>query len=166
MKLTLVGKGEGWERAYRDSKEAGRVIWCVSTVFEKLAAVDVQPDLIFQLHGRELFEPWLKEVQDRVVLARPEPGYSQARLLPVGELLGAFGPRFSSSFAWMLALAIFEGAQEIRFHGVHLSHDSEYKTQRDAFFYFCGFAESRGIRVETASDSGIFILGSAYGVTP
>jgi hypothetical protein len=163
MKLSLVGKGPGWERAFRDRDE-GRKIWCVSTIFAELKTVEVQPDRVFQLHERKLFEPWIAEEGNRVVLIQADPDFPEAQTLPVKELLGTFGPRFSSTFAWMLGWALVEGFTDITIHGIHLGTESEYFDQRDAFFWFCGFAQGHGVRINIDQDSGVFILNRAYGV--
>lgn len=161
--VSLVGKGDGWERAYKDA-EQGREIWCVSTVFERLQAVDVQPSRIFQLHKRELFEPWLHSHGSRVILMKPDDTIPEASILPVNRLMKHFGPIFSSTFAWMFALAISEGYKEIGCVGIHLSHHTEYQGQRDSFFYFVGVAEALGIKVNIPPDSDVFIRNHAYGL--
>lgn len=162
-KLTLTGKGSGWERCYQDAK-AGREIWCVSTIFLELQTVEVQPSRIFQLHGRQLFEPWIEQEQLRVVLMKDDPEFPGAKVLPVKELMGVFGPRFSSTFAWMLGWALLEGYDDIQVRGVHLGTQSEYFDQRDAFFWFVGLAQGRGVKIHIDEDSGVFIANRAYGV--
>ena len=160
MKLSVVGKGPGWEGVIRD---ADRQIWCVSTVFEKLRLVDVQPDRIFQLHGKDLFEPWIEEEQFRVVLAKYDPEFPLAKVLPSQELIKIHGPKFASTFVWMIALAIGQGFTDINIHGVHLAHYTEYGSQRDSFFYFYGYAESLGVKINVPENSGLHI-NQAYGV--
>lgn len=163
MKLSLVGKGPGWERAFKDYRD-GREIWCVSTIFQELQTVDIQPSRIFQLHERELFEPWIGKEQNRVVLMKSDPDFDCAKVLPVEKLTATFGWRFSSTFAWMLGWALLEGFDDIQIRGVHLAHQSEYFDQRDTFFWFVGLAQGKGVKIHIDEDSGVFIANRAYGV--
>jgi len=163
MKLSLVGKGPGWERAFKDQRD-GREIWCVSTIFAELQTVDVQPARVFQLHERKLFEPWIGAEGSRVVLMEAHEEFPSAQVLPFQELLKIFGARFSSTFAWMLGLALVEGYRDITVRGVHLGTETEYFDQRDAFFWFCGLAQGKGVKINIDEDSGVFIQNRAYGV--
>ena len=162
-KLSLVGKGTGWERSFKDQKD-DREIWCVSTIFAELQTIEVEPFRIFQLHERKIFEPWISTEQTRVVLIRENPEFPDAMVLPVQPLMNVFGARFSSTFAWMLGLAMYEGYTDINIRGVHLGSQSEYFDQRDAFFWFVGLAQGRGIKINIDEDSGVFIANRAYGV--
>lgn len=163
MKLSLVGKGSGWERAYKDARD-GREIWCVSTIFAELQTVDLQPSRIFQLHEKELFEPWICDEQHRVVLVKDDPDFPRAMVLPHEKLIGIFGARFSSTLAWMLGWALFDGFTDISIRGIHLGTNSEYFDQRDAFFWFIGLAQGKGIKINIDEDSGVFMADRAYGV--
>ena len=162
MKLSLVGRGPGWERTVADEAE-GRTVWCVSTVFKELQSVGVQPSRVFQLHGRDVFEPWIHDEQNRVVLMKGDPDFDCAKVLPAQFLMSIFGARFGSSFAWMFAQALVEGFTDISIHGIHLAHESEYGAQRDTFFWFQGLAQGKGIKVNIDQDSGVFIANQAYG---
>jgi hypothetical protein len=161
--LSLVGKGDGWERTQKDFEE-GRDVWCTSTIFEGLTGVGVQPTRIFQIHEREVFESWIGMEQHRVVLMTADPDFDQALVLPWQKLASIFGWHFGSSFTWMLGMALLEGYTDISIHGVHLAHESEYGSQRDTFFWFLGMAEGRGIKFNIDEDSGIFVANHAYGV--
>jgi hypothetical protein len=162
-KLTLVGKGEGWERAFIDSKH-DREVWCVSTIFQALQTIEVQPTRVFQLHERRVFESWIEQEQNRVVLMRDDPAFPNVKILPAAELVRIFGARFSSTFAWMIGWALLEGFEDITIRGIHLAHETEYFAQRDAFFWFIGLAQGKGIKINIDEDSGVFIANQAYGV--
>lgn len=161
--LAIVGKGPGWERAYRDHKN-NREIWCVSTIFNELQTIDVQPSRIFQLHDRSVFEPWIEQEQKRVVLIKDDTNFPHAGILPIEKLLSIFGGRFGSTMAWMFGLALIEGYEEITFRGIHVSHMSEYGGQRDSLMWFIGLAQGKGIKVNIDEDCGLFIANQAYGV--
>ncbi len=159
--VTIVGKGSGYEECCLDSSTGD--IWATSTAFKPLSDVGILADKVFQLHGPELFEPWLKDIQDRLVLMSPVIGFEKATVLPAEKLIKCFGERFGGSVSWMIAYAIVEGYEEIRFRGIHLSHFSEYGNQRDSFFYCIGRAEALGIKIVTDPFSGISFPNQTYG---
>ena len=161
MKLSICGSGPGLEKTAVD-----RDTWCVSTAYKMLEALEIPVSKVFQLHGnREVWEPWLKDVQEKVVLINPFYGLFKATVLPAQKLVDKYGHRFGSSAAWMMAYAIESGLyDEIDIRGIHMAHKTEYGLQRDTFFFFCGVAEARGIRVNIPTDSGAFIGDHIYGV--
>jgi hypothetical protein len=163
MRLSIIGKGHGWELAQADYAE-GYEVWCVSTIFTKLQSTGVEPTKIFQLHRKELFESWIGQEQARVKLIRYDADFPQARRLPTEALVSMFGERFSSTVAWMLGLAIMNEYRDIRIHGVHMSHNSDYAKQRDNFFYLCGFAKGWGAKVSIDPDASIFSAPQTYGL--
>lgn len=163
MKLSLVGKGSGWERAFKDQKD-GREIWCVSTIFEELQTIEVEPSKIFQLHDKNIFESWIAKEQKRVVLMEQDSDFPLASTLDIKELVKVFGYRFGSSFTWMLGLALLQGYDDIQIRGVHLGSQTEYYDQRDTFFWLTGLAQGKGVKIHIDEDSGVFIANRAYGV--
>ena len=54
---------------------------------------------------------------------------------------------FTSTFDYMLALAIYEGFEEIYIYGFAMQGDGEYKYQRDGLAYWLGFANAKGYKV-------------------
>lgn len=156
MKLAIIATGRNWERAQKDARDGYR-LWCVSSVFERLQGVKVQPHLIWQLHHHSLFEHWIPKERERVLTMHGQAG---TRALPHQRLIKKFGRRFGSTLAWMLALAIDQGYKDIRIHGVHLSIPA-YIDQRDTFFWFLGYCEARGISVTVDKDSSVW-LDQAY----
>jgi hypothetical protein len=160
-KLSIVGKGYSWENAAQDVEE-GFEVWCASTIFTKLRTLNIEPTKIFQLHAASIFEPWIEQEQSRVVLMKYDARYLWAARLPSEDLVGMLGPVFSSSVAWMLGLAILRKYTEIRIHGVHMVN--AYAAQRDCFFYLCGRAEEKGIKINTDPDAGVFSAPQTYGL--
>jgi len=162
-KLSIIGKGPGYERSISD-QENGFDVWCPSTVYKQLESISVEPNLIFQLHERKLFETWIKEKQNKVVIIKPDFFYPDCIVFPAQVLVDLHGFRFGSSLAWMLAYSVELGYKEINVHGVHMSHETEYGIQRDTLFYFVGYAQGKGVKVEIDVDSGIFIGNQKYGI--
>lgn len=91
---------------------------------------------------------WLKSqtipvyVQDAKWLGTPS-----ARTFPKAQVEAAVGPHFASSPAWMLGLAIAEGATEIQMFGIHLATEWEYLKQKPNMAFLLGLAAGRGIRI-------------------
>jgi|SaaInlV_200m_DNA_2_1039689.scaffolds.fasta_scaffold04062_6 hypothetical protein len=54
---------------------------------------------------------------------------------------------FTSSFDYMLALAIHEGFKNIYIYGFAMRGNSEYGYQRDGLAYWLGYANARGIKI-------------------
>jgi hypothetical protein len=84
---------------------------------------------------------------------------------PKDAMLEEFGPWFfTSSVAWMLALAIHEGANEIALFGVDMSADDEvYTQQRAGCHHFIHEARKRGIKVTTPPESDLMQPTRLYG---
>lgn len=75
---------------------------------------------------------------------------------PKDELVEEFGDEFfTSSFAWMMALAIKVGVQEIALYGIDMASRDEYIRQRPGFYYFKRKAMERGIKVSAPHESDI-----------
>lgn len=136
-------------------------------------------DLWFEIHGNLLWpehksygEPyieWLKKqtfpiyMQDNTLVPNATP-------FPKQEMVEKFGKGFfTSSFAWMMAKAISDGATEIALFGIDMASRDEYILQRPGFFFFRYLAEQRGIKVWAPNESDIMQPPGLYGfseVTP
>lgn len=73
-------------------------------------------------------------------------------------------PYFTSTTAYMIALAIYKGFQEIRIYGVEMASDTEYVRQRDGVTFWLGVAIGRGINVVLQKRS-LLMSGPLYGYT-
>jgi hypothetical protein len=141
-------------------------------------------DLWFELHSNLLWPEcesygkpyieWLKQqkfpiyMQDRwptaegnmVPLQQIVPN---ATGFPMNEMVAEFGDSFfTSSFAWMMALAIMQGATEISLYGIDMASRDEYILQRPGFFFFRYQAEKRGIKVSAPHESDIMQSPALY----
>lgn len=84
--------------------------------------------------------------------------------IPLDEMTAAFLPTahyYTSSVAYMLALAMLMGFKEIELYGFDMGTDTEYHYQRANFEYWIGIAHGRGVKV-TLPDSQI-LKGKLYG---
>jgi hypothetical protein len=87
-----------------------------------------------------------------------------ANVFPKEDLVREFGRGFfTSSFAWMMAMAIVEGATEIALYGVDMASRDEYILQRPAFYFWKREAELRGIKVTAPNESDIMQYPPLYG---
>lgn len=96
---------------------------------------------------------------DRVYMNGADPLIGQfpnAIAYPLEDMLKEFGPWFfTSSLAYMLALAIMQKPQMIGLWGVDMSATEEYRSQRAGCHFFIREAAKRGIGVTAPPESDI-----------
>lgn len=133
----------------------------------------------FEIHGNMLWPEnrhygapyleWLKQ-QKFPIFMQDNSFIPNAIPLPKDELVREFGGDFfTSSFAWMMAMAIKAGAKEIGLFGIDMASRDEYILQRPGFYFFKYIAEQRGIKVTAPNESDIMQPPMLYGfseVTP
>ena len=93
------------------------------------------------------------------------PDIPGAVAYPLAEVQAALCPGrayFTSTVAYMLALAIYQGFARIEMYGVHMSMGSEYAYQRDGVTYWLGRAEGAGIEV-VLPEACELLQGRLYG---
>ena len=129
-----------------------------------------QMDRLFEIHGEwEEFNP-SPDYRERLescgaslyMQGNPLPG---ATKYPLAEVASLEGDYFESSVAFMMALAIYEGAEEISLHGVDMKSDEEYGYQKPNMEYMIGFARGRGIKVHVRDDSPLLKFSHFEGYT-
>lgn len=54
---------------------------------------------------------------------------------------------FSSSFDYLMGLAIYEGFERIECYGFEMGSDTEYKYQREGAAYWIGYCDAKGIEL-------------------
>ena len=69
----------------------------------------------------------------------------------VGESIGQ--EYWNSSIAYIMAMAIHEGAKEIAIYGVDMSGSDEYGYQRPNMEYLIGLARGKGVKVTIPKES-------------
>lgn len=108
---------------------------------------------------------WLKQFPGVVWTGEVIPDLPTSRKLPQRELLDKYGPYFfTSSLAWMLAMAIEHEAQEIALCGVDMSASEEYFYQRPGCQFFIQKALEVGITVTVPPESDLLQPMPLYGV--
>lgn len=75
---------------------------------------------------------------------------------PHQKIAGKYGTFFlTSSFGWMIALAIEEGVDEIGVWGVDMEYGTEYREQRAGVRHFMALAKFAGIKVTVLLNGGV-----------
>lgn len=175
LKVALIGTAPS-SRMLAPFADPSWKIWaCSPGNMNVLPRVDVW----FELHGNLLWpecrsygEPyieWLKRLT--IPLYMQNQGYvPNALTFPKDDMVKEFGKDFfTSSFSWMMAMAITQGAKEIALYGIDMASRDEYILQRPGFYYFRHMAIQRGIKVFAPNESDIMQSPGLYGyseVTP
>lgn len=175
LKIALIGTAPS-SRMLAPYNDPSWQIWACSPGNQgQLPRVDVW----FELHGNLLWPEnasygapyieWLKTLTIPVYM-QDQRYVPNAIAFPMQEMVKEFGKDFfTSSFAWMMALAISKGANEIALYGIDMASREEYFRQRPGFYYFKYRAEQLGIKVWAPNESDILQSAGLYGyseVTP
>jgi uncharacterized small protein (DUF1192 family) len=107
------------------------------------------------------FEFWGK-CGDKLMLGHPCPELPYAKPYPIEEIKAKFGNYFTSTIAYMIALAIYEDAKEIGIWGIDMMGDEEYARQRPCCEYYLGMARALGINVVIAEESPLLRAERMY----
>jgi len=68
-------------------------------------------------------------------------------LYPIDDIIDKYGGYLICTSAYMLALAIYEGYQEIHLYGIDMAVTTEYFYQRPCMEYWIGLARGLGVKV-------------------
>jgi hypothetical protein len=74
----------------------------------------------------------------------------------VVKKFGAWSDYFTNGISYQVALALFEGFEEIQVFGVDMTHDSEYGPQRPNVEAWLGYARGLGVNVVLPTESALF----------
>lgn len=118
-------------------------------------------------YGRPYLD-WLKThrtpVYAQASYAKPDGEIPNATVYPQEEMVKRFGPYFfTSSFAWMIALALTEGFEEIALYGVDMASRDEYILQRPGYYYFKQVADNAGVKMWAPYESDLMQPPPLYG---
>jgi len=82
---------------------------------------------------------------------------------PLQRMIDRFGLYFTSTMAYMLALAIDENFKEIHLYGIHCETREEYIEQRVCIERLIGYAEGLGIKIYIPDESPLLKHWFLYG---
>lgn len=169
LKVALIGTAPS-SRMLAPFNDPSWKIWaCSPGNMNTLPRVDIW----FELHGNLLWPEnqsygapyieWLKKLT--IPLYMQDQSYCpNATVFPKTEIVKEFGRDFfTSSFSWMMALAMQQGATEIALYGIDMASRDEYILQRPGFYFFKYIAEKRGIKVSAPHESDIMQPPGLYG---
>ncbi len=156
-KVAIVGGGPSRRRApYKDETWE---IWAFSSKawrypritrwFEIHAMTDLRQQLASKKRGRRRFGTymrWMRRLDCPVYMQREHPRIPNSVEFPKDDLVEEFGHCFTSTAAFLIALAMYEGCDEIGLWGIDL-RGRKYIRQRPAIRYLLGVARQRGIKV-------------------
>ena len=165
----------------------GNPEWKIWGCSPGLYSVAPRTDAWFELHrwepgiiGKpETQKPWFSPEycawmarQPLVWMYEPVPEIPNSRALPVSDLVLKYGSFFfTSSIAWMFALAIEEikkrkdDENEIGLWGVDMSASEEYGYQRAGCQFFVQLAIQLGIKITIPSESDLMQPATLYGIS-
>jgi len=177
MKIGIVGAAISQAELQRYEKKWD--LWSVNNLYKSFPAVRFSRWFeihefscqggIFSRRGLSTFggigiNRYLKELNGLkipVYMRRKYGRVKQSVVFPFREIMKKYGGYFGCSLAWMVALAIEEGADEIGFFGVALA-GNEYYYQRPSVEYLIGLAKGMGIKVFIHGTSGLLKADYAY----
>jgi hypothetical protein len=105
------------------------------------------------------------QMMPRLYLQEPHPDVPRGVVYPFDEVGAITGDDWASSIGYMLALAIYEGAEEILIAGVTMEAHDEYAYQRPNTTYLIGLARGRGIKVHIPEQSSLCKYRGELGYT-
>jgi hypothetical protein len=175
LKIALIGTAPS-SRMLAPFNDPSWTIWaCSPGNMNILPRVDVWFELHGNLHWPENqsygapYIDWLRRLTIPVMMQNNQY-IPNAVIFPMEQMVNEFGKDFfTSSFAWMMAKAISDGANEIALFGIDMASRDEYILQRPGFYFFKHLAEKRGIKVSAPNESDIMQPPGLYGysdVTP
>jgi len=110
---------------------------------------------------------WLQQFDGTVWVTESAPDIPNARMYPVREIVDMVGREyFTSTFAYQLALALYEHLNEkpistLHLFGINLTALEEYAGQRPCAEYWIGRLEQAGVRVDIPTGSAL-VKGATY----
>jgi hypothetical protein len=169
MKIALIGSAPSSIRLapYQDKD------WMIWGCSPGVYGVAPRAEAWFELHRWEPGQPWfspeyclfLKSFKGPVWTSHKIADIPNSQVLPWKELVKKYGPYFfTSSLAWMMALAIEQKPQTIGLWGVDMSATEEYGFQRAGCQYLIMLARSMGIEVIVPPESDLMMPPPLYGI--
>jgi hypothetical protein len=171
LKIALIGTAPS-SRMLAPYSDPSWTIWACSP--GNMEGILPRFDAWFEVHGTNLLWPENKSYADKYIgwmRSLKCPLYMQdqqlcanAITIPKDQLVDEFGPYFfTSSFAWMMAMAIQAGASEVALFGIDMASRDEYILQRPGAYHFFQEGARRGVKMWAPYESDIFQPPALYG---
>lgn len=127
-------------------------------------------DAFFELHrwGQEWltqeYRQWLGSFNAPVYMIEKVAEVPNSVVYPKDDMVNEFGPYFfTSTPAWMLALAIKMQPEEIGIWGIDMAAAGEYSEQKPGCIHFIQIAKDRGIKITVPQESDLLRPPPLYG---
>jgi len=142
-------------------------VWPLNQLYMVFPAIVPFATRWFQIHAKKNYDLAVRDHKhsDWLGLQRTFPIYMQEAdpkipmsvKFPMGSILAKpeFMAYFTNSISWEIALAIYEGFEEIHIYGVDMAQDDEYTEQRPSVEYMIGLAVGRGIKIHVPDNSDL-----------
>lgn len=174
MKIAILGAAPN-SRLKAPFHDQSWAIWSCSEKNMDLPRVDVAFELHDIMRLRSGVNPngkpydygaylkWLKGIP-RAYLQAADAEYPNALAYPRKEMVAAFGGYFfTSSIAWMMALAVSEKPEMIGLWGVDMAAEEEFADQRPGCQYFIQRAVDAGVQIVAAPECSVTVPPAHYG---
>lgn len=167
MKICILGCAPSWKDAPFDNNSVE--IWILNSYLINLIP---RFDRHFDVHIPHIYctlndnyKKWIQQNQDKVYISDKCDLYPNANIIDWQMLVQKHGKYFTSSIAWMMAVALEQPKlSDIYLCGVDLVQKEEYQVQRPCVEYFIGKAKERGIEVHIQPTSTLLKSEKLYGI--
>lgn len=158
MKVTVIGKGRGWEDAPLSGEN-----WGITQLILRRPVTRV-----IDMNDYSLWGPDEARDAEKAKERALEDGvpYIDLETYPIEAVIDRFGTDyFSNSVDYAIALALLEGFTEIDLYGVNLMHLTEYIYLKAGVEYWIGRAHGMGVTVRAFGNSSVLKTkdGKLYG---
>ena len=166
-KVCLVGFADSYKLAPFDDPSYS--IWGLNQLYRWIPRADRWFEMHKDYVGDEVdgtnYYQWLKDAPIPIYMLYKDHTIPNSIEYPLNKVVTTLGGRyyFTSTIAYMLALAIYEGFEVIEIDGIDLAADSEYSYQKPNAEYYIGIATERGIRVDVPKTSALLKQRYLYG---
>ena len=109
------------------------------------------------------YEAWVRTCPVPLYMTHGFEHIPNAVRFPIEEAMARFGDYFTSTIAYMFALAIMEGFEEIAVYGIDLVVHGEYLFEKPCAEYYLGYAMARGVTVRIPEASALLKQTHRYG---
>jgi hypothetical protein len=95
---------------------------------------------------------WLKNCDKPIYMKKKYANIPMSVKYPIQAMVDEFGPIFTNTIDYMLALAITEGFKEIAIYGAAFTSILEYIRERQSYIHLLGIAKGKGITIRQTYD--------------
>lgn len=184
MKVAIVGYTPSRKYAPFDDPEFE--IWGMNDLYKHIPRYtrwfDIHGDDVVEASEKEGEKPGRDTREKRIntfktmlcpiYMTEKHPDVPNSVAYPLDEILDHFGncfkkPKhakyFTNTVSYMIALAIYEGAEELHIYGIDMATSTEYETQKPSCEFWLGVAAGRGIKIHVPDEADLLKAKFLYG---